>query len=543
VAVLPFENLGRPEDEYFADGVANDLRSKLSRVAGLAVIARGSSNDYKGTTKTQQQIARELGVDYLLTATVQWEKAPAGLSRVRVTPELVDVRPGHTPQTRWGQSFDAELTGVFQVQADIAGQVAQALNVAIGDSAKHELVSKPTRSLPAYEAFLRGEAASQGTLADVPGLRQAIAAYEQAVALDSSFVRAWAQLARTRAALYGSTLPIPALAEAARRAAEQARALAPTSPDGHQALGAYYAVMKDYPRFLTEDSTALLLAPGNVELLRDLAGAEAHLGRWEAARRHLEQAARLDPRSSVPVQFLGSVLLYTRQYREAERALDRALQLAPANLLVRHTRIMLALTQGDLPGAQAVLRAAPKEVDPTALVAYVATYNDLVWVLDDAQQRLLLRLTPSAFDDSRAIWSGALAETYAVRRDSAKLRVYADSARLALEQQLRVAPQDASLHVFLGIDLAFLGQKAAAIREGKRGVGLLPISRDAIGGPYLQHYLARIYILVGEPELALDQLEPLLKIPYYLSPGWLQIDPNFAPLRGNPRFERLVNGT
>jgi tetratricopeptide (TPR) repeat protein len=163
--------------------------------------------------------------------------------------------------------------------------------------------------------------------------------------------------------------------------------------------------------------------------------------------------------------------------------------------------------------------------------------------LDEAQQRLLLRLTPSAFDDDPASWGATLAQIYALRGDSGKARAYADSARPTFEQHLRAAPEDASLHVFLGVTLAYLGQKAAAIREGKRGVGLLPISRDARNGPYLQHYLARIYILVGEPEKALDQLEPLLKIPYYLSPGWLKIDPAFAPLRGNPRFERLVNGT
>jgi serine/threonine-protein kinase len=542
LAVLPFENLGDTADAYFADGVANDLRAKLSQIAGLAVIARGSSNEYKGTTKTQQQIARDLGVDYLLTATVQWEKPAGGVSRVRVDPELVDVRPGHAPQTLWGKSFDAELTGVFQVQADIAGQVAQALNVALGDSAKHELASKPTQSLPAYEAFLRGEASSQGMLAEPSSLRQAIAAYEQAVALDSSFVRAWAQLARARATLYW-TAPTPELAEAARRAAEQALALAPAGPDGHEALGAFYLIVpKDYPHALREDSTGLAVASGNAELLGQAATAETFLGRWEAARGHLEQAARLDPRSSFTAQLLGRVLLYTRRYPEAERALDRALQLMPANLLIRYTRVLVALARGDLAGAQAVLRAAPKEVNPTALVQFMAT-KDLMWMMDDAQQRLLLRLTPSAFDNDRADWAGSLAQMYAFRGDRAKARAYADSARLTYEQRLRATPQDAALHTFLGLNLAYLGQKAAAIREGNRGVGLLPISRHASEGAILQHYLARIYILVGEPELALNQLEPLLKIPYYLSPGWLKIDPNFAPLRGNPRFERLVNGS
>jgi tetratricopeptide (TPR) repeat protein len=362
------------------------------------------------------------------------------------------------------------------------------------------------------------------------------------VALDSAFVRAWAQLSRAHAILYSSTLIAPALAEAARRAAEHALSLAPTRPEGHQALGSYYFVMKDYRRALTEDSTALAVAPGSAELLADMGRAEAGLGRWEAARGHLEQAARLDPRSGIPAQFLGLVLLHLRQYAKAEQVLDHALEIVPANLVVRHYRVMVSLAQGDLPGARAVVLAAPKEVDPTALVAFVGTYNDLVWVLDDAQQRLLLRLTPSAFDDDRAVWGAAFAETHAVRGDTGKARVYADSARLALEQQIRAVPQNASLHVFLGIELALLGRKAAAIREGKHGVGLLPISRDALEGAYLQHYLGRIYIISGEPEKALDQLEPLLKVPYYLSPGWLKIDPNFAPLRGNPRFERLVNG-
>ena len=161
LAVLPFENLGDSADAYFADGVAEAVRGKLARVAGLEVIARGSSNQYRHTTKSPQEIARELGADYLLTATVRWEKAPGGGSRVRVTPELVDVGPGRAPRTRWQESFDASLTDVFQVQADIATKVAGALDVALGDSARRDLAAQPTQSLAAYDAFLKGEAASQ----------------------------------------------------------------------------------------------------------------------------------------------------------------------------------------------------------------------------------------------------------------------------------------------------------------------------------------------------------------------------------------------
>jgi tetratricopeptide (TPR) repeat protein len=239
---------------------------------------------------------------------------------------------------------------------------------------------------------------------------------------------------------------------------------------------------------------------------------------------------------------LARTLLWFRRYPEALQVFERAIALAPTDAGRYQGKAMVYLAQGDLAGARAVLRSAPKEVEPTNLVAGVATFWDLYWVLDEGQQQLLLRLTPTAFDDSRGAWGLALAETYALRGDSARARVYADSARVAYAEQLRATPQDAQLHALHGVALAYLGRTAEAIQEGERGVALLPITKDAYSGAYNQHQLVRIYLLVGEPEQALDRLEPLLKIPYYLSPGWLKIDPTFTPLRGNPRFEQLVAG-
>jgi TolB-like protein len=539
LAVLPFENLGDSSQAYFADGMGDEVRGKLSQLAGLSVIARASSNEYRHTSKSPQEIARELGAEYLLTATVRWDKHEDGPSRVRVSPELVRVESGTAPMTRWQQGFDASLTDVFQVQADISGQVAQALNVALGDSAKHELAARPTQSLSAYDAFLRGQAAYRG---DPPNFRRAVAAYEQALALDSTFVEAWAQLAEAQGKLYLSA-PTPAMAEAVRRTAERTLAVAPTRPEGHQALAVYYGlVLGDNIRGLTEDSIAFALAPGNAERLAFVGSDELVLGRWKEARRHLEQAVRLDPRSRAPVRGLRVVLIYTRQYREAEQALDHALQLTPASLELRVQRVLVALSQGDLPAARAVLRGAPREVDPTELVVSLSE-QDLGWVLDEPQQQFLLRLRPSAYDDDRADWGLELAQAYALRGDPVKARIYADSARLALERQLVDAPDNGPRHALLGLALAYAGRKRDAIREGQRGVALWPTTKDAYLGPYLEHQLARIYLLVGEPEKAIAQLETLLKVPYYVSPGWLRIDPNFAPLRGNPRFDRLLNGS
>jgi tetratricopeptide (TPR) repeat protein len=202
---------------------------------------------------------------------------------------------------------------------------------------------------------------------------------------------------------------------------------------------------------------------------------------------------------------------------------------------------MTYLGEGDLAGARAVIKAAPKEVEPTALVAFMANYID-VWVLDDEQRELLLRLTPSAFDDDRGNWALCLVQAYALKGDAANVRTHAEEATEAFEEQLRAAPNDAQRHVILGLALAYLGRKEEAIREGQRGVALDPVSKDADLGPFVQHQLVRIYMLVGEQEKALDKLEPLLKIPYWLSPGWLKVDPNFDPLRKNPRFQKLVAG-
>jgi tetratricopeptide (TPR) repeat protein len=269
---------------------------------------------------------------------------------------------------------------------------------------------------------------------------------------------------------------------------------------------------------------------------------EQGLGRWEAALQHLTRAATLDPRSANTARRTGTTLLWLRRYPEAKVALDRALTLAPANLSIIEMKAQVAVARGDLAGARAVVRAALPTVDPAALLVFFGNYWDLYWVLDDAQQQQVLTLPPSAFDNDRGGWGVVRAQTY-WRKDPAKAKVYADSAQLALAEQLRATPDDGQRHVIRGLALAYLGRKAEAIAEGERGVALLPVSRDSYAGAYLQHQLVRIYVLVGEPEKALDRLEPLLKIPYTLSPGWLKIDPNFNPLRGNPRFERLVNGS
>jgi eukaryotic-like serine/threonine-protein kinase len=548
VAVLPFENLGDSADAYFADGVADEVRTKLSQVAGLVVIARGSSIQYRGTTKRPAEIARELGADYLLSGTVRWEKAAGSASRVRVTPELVEAHPGQAERTRWGEQFDASMTNVFEVQADIATKVADALGVALADSVRAGLEQRPTENLEAYDAFLKGEAETAGlTRTDPPSLSRGLPNYQRAVALDSSFLAAWARLAQVYSTLYSTRAPTPELASRAAAAAEQALRLGPSRPEGYLAQGSYERlVLKDDLRALATLKAGLELAPSNAAILGQMSATEQTLGDWNAAVTLAERAAALDPRSPLVARRLAAHLMYLRRYPEAEVALRRAVALAPTNLTTIHQAAELAVAQGDLARAERIARTPPPGVDPTELAYNFARFEEMGWLLDDAQQRRVLELHSDFYgsdQSDRGNWGLVNAHLYALRGQPALARAYADSARLAYQATMRETPDDAQQHALLGVALAFLGRRDEAIREAERAVAMVPIEKDAYFGPYLQLQLARVQMMVGSKDKAVELLKPVVEVPNNVSRAWLRLDPSFAPLRKLPAFQALVGGT
>ena len=241
VAVLPFENLGAADDDYFADGIADAIRGKLASVPGLEVVARGSSTPYKKTTKTPQEIAKELNARYLLTATVRWQKSGT-TSRVQVSPELVEIKESEAPATKWQQPFDAALTDVFQVQSDIASKVVDSLGVALADKQEKKLTDAPTKNVAAYDAYLKGEEATTAMArADPPALRKGLGFYEQAVALDPKFAEAWARVATCQDTALRQQRARTRAAQAERwRRRSKSIELAPEKPDGEMALGLFY---------------------------------------------------------------------------------------------------------------------------------------------------------------------------------------------------------------------------------------------------------------------------------------------------------------
>ncbi len=538
LAVLPFENLGDSADAYFADGVTDEVRTKLAQVEGLDVIARASSNEYRGTSKRAQEIAQELGAGYLLSGTVRWTKTAEGASRVRVTPELVEVVPGRAPRTRWGEQFDAGLTDVFEVQGEIAGKVVSALDVALADSAREELVAKPTGSVEAYDAFLKGEAVS--VVSSFGSQRRGIGFYQEAVRLDPNFALAWANLARTAAGLHVNTGDVQAI-EIARKAAERARQLAPERPQTYAALAAVHASTRDDPAgALAIVEAGLNVAPNNADLLVAAALQEQTLGRFESVVGRMERAFAIDPRSAVISRRLGYALMVLRRYPEAKTAFERGLTLAPSNLAIQQNMALLALMQGDVESVRRIGDHPPGNVSRDAVLAYLAHFEELGWAMDRRQQDRVLELGPELFEDERSSWAIVRANLHLLRGDRAGMRAWGDTARRAYEEALRQAPDDPQQLVVSGVALAYAGRYEEAIRAGERAVELSPPTKDLYFGPYIQHQLVRIHLLAGRQERALDLLEPLLAMPYTLTPAWLRIDPMFDPLRKHPRFQRLI---
>ncbi|HET9274825.1 MAG TPA: hypothetical protein VFN96_02010, partial [Gemmatimonadales bacterium] len=534
LAVLPFANLGDAADAYFADGIADEVRGKLSRVNGLTVTASTSTGQYRETAKSPQEIARELGVDYLLVGRVRWAGGE-GSRRVQVTPEVIDARTG---AVTWQQAYDADLTDVFQVQGDIATRVAAAIGLALGRSEQQALAERPTANLAAYDAYLKGQAVVGN---DPARLRQSAEYFEQAVRLDSSFVQAWARLSRTLSILYNNGTPSPEIAARALAAAERALAIAPDAPDGHVSRATYYLVVGKNPLLAHEEiQAALRLAPNDGALLPQAGGVASSLGRWDEALAHYRQAWRLDPRSVRTASGLQTTLLWMRQYREALEMSEAALALAPGDLSITQDRAMVYVAQGDLAGARGAIRQVSPTVSPAELVAFFGNYWDMYWVLPDSLQRLLVTLKPSHFDDDPSAWANVLVQTWWFLGDRTRARAYADTALTAQEAVLADSPNNAQRLAFKALAFAYAGKKSEAIATGEQVVRNHPIEKDHINGPYFVLLMARIYHLTGENEKALDQLERLLQIPFYVSAGWLRIDPEFAGLKGNPRFDRLI---
>ncbi len=543
LAVLPFENLGDTSDAYFADGVTDAVRGKLTSLAALQVIARGSSLQYRGTAKPPAEIAKELGVRYLLTGTVRWAKNADGTSRVQVSPELVEIGPDGAAASRWQQPFDAPLTDVFKLQGDIAAQVTQAMRVALPGNTATLLGQAPTKNPAAYDAYLRGEAAwNNGANTAPPALRAALARYQEAVQLDSTFALAWSAIANTSALLYTNSVPTRQLAQQALTAVERAEALDPGSVSTQLARFRYLGYVEaNAETALEQIEAAAKTSPNDAGILSALATAERASGLWDEALRHFEAAAALDPRSAPRATTVAATNLWLRRTAATLPAADRALALAPGIVGYRMRRAMAEVQTGNLAAARRVL-SADGQVS-AELAVYAAVVWDMGWMLDSASQQLVLAQDSTAFDGDVSSLGVVRMQIYDWEGNQAQARHWAGVAHRHFQLQMREVPDDAQRPLLDGLTLAVLGRRQEALASTQRGLDLARKHPDAYTGPYFESIAVRTWIKLGETDKALDMLENIMAKPFYMTPAWLRIDPMFTPLRGNPRFEKLATGT
>lgn len=541
LGVLPFDTQGDTANAYFADGITGEIRGKLSALHGLNVIATTSSNQYRHSQKPPEQIGRELGARYLLTGTVEWEQGANGLKRVRVSPELVELRDGAAPETRWRQSYDTTLADVFDVQSAVATRVADKLGVVLTMPAQTQLASRPTQNLAAYDAYLRSISI---TGLDHVSFRSALAAANEAIALDSTFAAAWARKSTLHSLLHLTTTPTPQDASSAHDASERAISLAPELASGYMARGDYkLLVANDAVTALAAYQEAKRLAPSMAEATGAIAYAEAAQGQWSAALEHFREQVALDPRSARAALDLSWLLLYLHHLPEARAEADRGLRINPADVSLIDARAQTFAAEGNIEAARATMRNVPPALPRAALLVFATTrWGAVSWKLDSADQTLVkATYTPATFDNDVGTWGLVRAQLFWLAHDTTHARQFADSARAAFEAHLKATPNDWLQRLSHALVLAYLGRREDALREGQRGLALALATGDGYQTiPSARHELAQIYVLTGDRPRAVAQLDTLLGAPYFLTPAWLRVDPTWAPLRDDAAFQKLL---
>jgi serine/threonine-protein kinase len=539
LAVLPFVNLGSEQDAYFAVGITDEIRSRLATIGQLGVISRTSMRAYENTSKTIREIGRELGTDYVLEGTIQWDRSQEP-GRVRIKPRLVRVADD---TQLWSDGYEREVTEIFGLQAEIATRIAEALDLTLAQAEHRALGSRPTGNIAAYQAYLQGMKQLNAPGFSRESFELGVQMFERAVALDPDFALAEARLASMNARIfhYGFDRSDERLARA-RTAADRALALQPELPEAHLALGHYYYWgERDYPRALEALDEAHALAPGNSEIMLAQAYVKRRQGDFAATVELFERERVLNPRDPNAVVGLGETQATLRRYAEAERAYRRAIDLAPDDPYP-YTELALVYLKwrGDAVAARAILREMPPtESSEACRVGYLVEllardYDAALEQLDSCPGEVM---EAGAFYRPAALDAG-LTRLLMGQPDAARASLA--EARSLLADRLAQTPDDPRLHASLGLALAGLGEPAPAVRHGRRAVTLNPLSRDALEAPVPIIDLAQILVLTGAHARAIAQLDSALSIPSILSTAWLETDPRWDPIRGEAAFAALL---
>ncbi len=546
IAVLPFENLSRdPDNAYFADGIQDEILTRLSKIADLKVISRTSTQHYKSAPENLRGIARQLGVAHILEGSVQ----KSG-DAVRVNVQLIKAA---NDSHLWADTFDRKLTDIFSVESEIAKAIADQLRVHLTGREEQVIAAKPTDNPEAYDAYLRGLAYSVKTASSSANSLGAQKYLRKAVRLDSKFALGWARLSIVDARGYGTlTLqPTVALREEARQAAETALTLQPNLGEAVLAKGYYnYDCLKDYNTAERYFEQAHRLLPNSSQIPFSLALVQRRRGQWDRSESYFNEAERLDPHN---VSLLGQhaqSYIPLRRFPEALRKLDQVLNITPDDVDTLVYKAGIAQAEGDLPRASALL--APLHPNADDSIALETQVYQSILERHSAQiiprlKEILAKPDPALgyYNGELRFWLGWAQE---VAGDHAAAQESWRQARSELEPFIKEQPENYGLIGDLALTNSGLGEKAAALSLAERAMAVTPIEKDAIDGCIAIETLARVAAQIGEPDRAIAALQKLLSIPSSgplassmpLTPALLRLDPMFDPLRNDPRFQKLT---
>jgi serine/threonine protein kinase/Tfp pilus assembly protein PilF len=545
IAVLPFEN--RSEDktnEYFADGIQDEILTRLSKIADLKVISRTSTQQYKSAPENLSQIARQLGVAHILEGSVQ----KSG-DAVRVNVQLIKAaNDSHV----WADTFDRKLTDIFSVESDIAKAVADQLQAKLTGREEQVIAAKPTDNPEAYDAYLRGVAYTLKTFPTRSNVLGAQKYFKEAVRLDPKFALSWALLSYVDARGYmtQSLQPTITLCEEARQAAETALTLQPNLGEAVLAKGSYYYnCLKDYDTAVRYFEQARQLLPNSSRIPELLAYVARKRGQWDRSNAYFDEAKRLDPRDVNLITEHAINDLCLRRFPEALRKFDEVLDIMPDDQDILVQKAAVEQAQGNLQRASALL--APLHLADNSERLETQVYQA---ILERRPAQVLPRFKEILAnpDPTLGFYNGEmrffLGWAQEVAGDHAGARETWRQARSELEPFLKEQPDNYSLLGDLALANMGLGDKAAAIAFAERAMAANPIEKDAVTGPGPLEILTRVASRMGEPDRAIAALQKLLSIPYSgglglgvpLTPALLRLDPMFDPLRNDPRFQKLA---
>jgi len=546
IAVLPFENLSRdPDNTYFADGIQDEILTRLSKIADLKVISRTSTQHYKSAPENLPEIARQLGVAHILEGRVQ----KSG-DAVRVNVQLIKAA---SDSHLWADTFDRKLTDIFSVESEMAKAIADQLRVKLTGQEEQVIAAKPTDSPEAHDAYLRGLAYSLKTI-DTPANSQGAQKYlREAVRLDSKFALSWALLSfvEARSYLHQTLQPTVALREEARQAAETALTLQPNLGEAILAKGFYhYACLKDYDTAMHYFERARQFLPNSSRIPESLALVTRRQGQWDRSESYFNEAERLDPRNVYVLTQHALSYICLRRFPEALRKLDKVLDITPDDLETIVLKAAIAQAEGDLPRASALLAPLHPNGDDSAALetqAYQAILERRPAQIIPRLKEILTKPDPALgyINGELHFWLGWAQE---VVGDHAAAQESWRQARSELETFLKEQPENYILIGDLALTNMGLGDKAAALTLAEQAMAAMPIEKDAVSGPAPIEILARVAARLGEPDRAIAALQKLLSIPFSgplaanlpLTAALLRLDPMFDPLRNDPRFQKLV---